>query len=97
MKISGFLNTEQASRVCAKALLQDLAVARVEGFIKHDYGYEARLDCIWDSKRATHRDAIAENNHLAAEMIKFDNQGCDHFQVSTWSVSDEIAYWTKRR
>jgi hypothetical protein len=98
MRISGFLTLEEASRECTEALLHNMAVARVEGFIKSETGYEARLDCIWDPKKpALHRDAIAQNNHLASHMIESDNEGCDYFQVSLWSVQDEIGYWAQRR
>lgn len=65
------LTPAAAIAVCKEAAQRGFVVARVEGGIWHNPGFEARLDCIWDGDDPPiDRNAADANNGRAAEFIK---------------------------
>lgn len=65
------LTTDAAIAVCLQAAGRGLLVARVEGGIWHDPGYEYRLDCIWEGEDPPVPEREAhDNNMVAAEFIR---------------------------
>jgi hypothetical protein len=85
--ISMKLTPEAALQVCSAAGSRGQAIARVEGGIWHDPGFEARIDCIWDASGPPFPRASAEsNNEAAAAFIR--EQSPDHtaFVITTMPV-----------
>lgn len=73
------LSREAAEGVCAQAAACGRIVSRIEGGIHDERGFEARLDCIWDSPEPRvwerPRPPIDEadartNNRLAIDYIE---------------------------
>ena len=65
------LTPTAAAQVCAEAAKNGSVVARVEGGIWHDPGFEARGDCIWDGIDPPVDSSKAEaNNVQAANFIR---------------------------
>jgi hypothetical protein len=65
------LSARAAADVCRSAAAHGLVVARVEGGIRDDSGFEARHDCIWDgADPPIDVDAAILNNNAAAEFIE---------------------------
>jgi hypothetical protein len=65
------LTPAAAIGVCEEAASRNLVVARIEGGIWHNPGFEARLDCIWDgADPPIDRRGAEANNARAAEFIK---------------------------
>ena len=65
------LSPSAAADVCRSAAAHGLVVARVEGGIRDDSGFEARLDCIWDgADPPIDVEAAILNNNSAAEFIE---------------------------
>jgi hypothetical protein len=90
------LTVSEAKQACLNAASAGIAVARFEGVIRRNSGFEARLDCIWEPKRAQDADDVVANNLDAAYQIEFDNEGCDHFILSTWPIEAELEYWRNK-
>lgn len=68
--VSMKLSPRAAADVCRSAAAHGLVVARVEGGIRDDSGFEARHDCIWDGVDPPIDVAAAiSNNNAAAEFI----------------------------
>lgn len=72
MKLTAFA----AIKVCQEASKRQLGIYRVEGGIWHNPGFEARIDCIWDSNlflignsRSVTLDELEGNNAKAEEFI----------------------------
>lgn len=69
------LSPEAAITVCLTASMRGFVVARVEGGIWHNPGFEARLDCIWDGADPPMDVATANRNNLdAAEFIREESK-----------------------
>ena len=65
------LTAAAAIDVCIEADLHGLVIARVEGGIWHNPGFEARVDCIWDGADPPIALLSArENNRRAADFIR---------------------------
>lgn len=90
------LGIQEAKRVCLGAASTGMAIARFEGFIRHEDGFEARLDCIWEPKPARTLEDVVANNADAAHQVEHDNDGCDHFILTMWPVEAELASWRKK-
>lgn len=74
------LSPEAASKVCLSAAGNGLVIARVEGGIWHEPGFEARYDCIWDGADPPLSVAEAEeNNRKAADFIEKESKAHDAF------------------
>ncbi|QHI99286.1 colicin immunity protein [Xylophilus rhododendri] len=63
------LSPEAALSVCKIATFRRVSIGRIEGGIFNASGFEARGDCVWDSKVAVIFDSPGENNELAAKFI----------------------------
>lgn len=62
---------EAAIAVCSSAARHGPVIARIEGGIWHNPGFEARYDCIWNgADPPIDFDAAAINNTEAAEFIE---------------------------
>lgn len=82
------LSADAAVEVCERASQHGLFIARVEGGVWHFPGFEARLDCIWDSVAFPIGDRAAEKNNLAAaDFIRSERQLHDAFIVTTSQVA----------
>ena len=69
--VSMRLSPKAAVAVCERAAPQGLIVARIEGGIWLDPGFESRLDCIWDGADPPLSQSEAHANNLkAAEFIQ---------------------------
>ncbi|WP_240648272.1 colicin immunity protein [Pararobbsia silviterrae] len=78
------MTTQAAIAVCSEAAERGLVVARIEGGIWHNPGFEARIDCIWDSAEYPPKvDAINTNNLAAANFIHAQERDYDVFIVTT--------------
>jgi hypothetical protein len=68
------LTPAAAIEVCKEAARRGLVVARIEGGIWHNPGFEARLDCIWDgADPPLDRQEAEANNVLAAEFVRSES------------------------
>lgn len=77
------LSTAAAVAVCENAVGHGLAIARVEGGIWHEPGFEARIDCIWDGDEPPVAPNAAErNNRLAAEFVRSEGATHDVFVIT---------------
>ena len=74
------LSPQAALKVCLSAAKHGLVVARIEGGIWHDPGFEARYDCIWNgADPPLSAEAATLNNILAAAFIEQESQLHDAF------------------
>ena len=65
------LTPEASVAVCRSAAGHGLVIARIEGGIWHDPGFEARYDCIWDgADPPLSAEAAQVNNDAAKEFIE---------------------------
>lgn len=65
------LTPKAALEVCLLAAKHDVVIARIEGGIWHNPGFEARSDCIWDGADPPISTHAAEANNLeAAEFVR---------------------------
>lgn len=55
--------------VCRTAAAHGLVIARIEGGMWHNPGFEARYDCIWDGASPPVTLAVAEKNNGEAERF----------------------------
>jgi hypothetical protein len=77
------LTTKAAIESCERAAECGFLVARVEGGIWRNPGFEARLDCIWDGLNPpVDRDTAEENNHIAAVFILSESAVHDVFVLT---------------
>ena len=68
------LTPTAAIGVCKEAAGRGLVVARIEGGIWHNPGFEARFDCIWDgSDPPINRQQAELNNLRAAEFVQSES------------------------
>lgn len=82
------LSADAAAEVCERASQLGFFIARIEGGIWNFPGFEARLDCIWDSVDVPIGDrAVEENNLAAAEFIRSERKLHDAFIVTTSQVA----------
>ena len=88
------LSLDAAVAVCMEAADRGLLVARVEGGIWHNPGFEARIDCIWDGSEPPldHAAAVA-NNIRAAEFIRREQSKHEAYVLTTPPLSG----WPHRR
>ena len=63
------LSAEAAIEVCKKATEKNLYILKIEGGIWHNPGFEARIDCIWDSLNDLSKTSVQENNQEAMNFI----------------------------
>ncbi|TDY26119.1 colicin-E5 Imm protein [Paraburkholderia sp. BL6665CI2N2] len=83
------LSTDAAIAVCREAAKRGLAISRIEGGIWHHPGFEARVDCIWDSSTiSTNMQAAHENNLAAIEFIISEQPEHDTFIITASSVEN---------
>ncbi len=84
------LSMEAALAVCAQALERGFVVARIEGGVWHNPGFEARLDCIWDGVQPPcSRHAAQKNNLAAADFIRSEQGQHDVFVLSTVPIATQ--------
>ena len=77
------LTPAAAVAVCEGAATRRLVVLRIEGGIRDETGFEARLDCIWDASEApTNPSGTHENNLSAARFIRNNSGGHNAFIVT---------------
>ena len=69
------LSPQAAIGVCARAAAEGLVVARIEGGIWLNPGFESRLDCIWDGADPPLTEAAAHTNNLLAAKFIQDQAG----------------------
>ena len=73
-----------ALNVCRTAANHGLIVARIEGGIWHDPGFEARYDSIWDGADPPLGVEVAVvNNNAAAEFVEGQSQTHSAFILTT--------------
>lgn len=79
------LEVDAAIQLCDLALDFDCMIARVEGGIWHNPGFESRLDCIWD--RSHILDEQPEKaNKSAKEFIKEESSEHNAFIITTQKI-----------
>lgn len=84
MKISA----EAAIAVCVEAAKRGLVVARVEGGVWHNPGFEACIDCIWDGLEPPISLEVAHANNLAAaDFVRAEDGRHDVFVLTTPSIT----------
>jgi Colicin-E5 Imm protein len=77
-----------AIAVCQSAARHGLVIARIEGGIWHNPGFEARYDCIWDgADPPIDLDAALANNMEAAEFIERQRHGHGAFILTAAPMS----------
>jgi hypothetical protein len=77
------LAVDAAIAVCEVAARRGYVVARIEGGIWHNPGFEARVDCIWDGADPPIDEESAHANNLAAiEFIRSEVPDHDTFIVT---------------
>jgi hypothetical protein len=83
------LTPAAAMDVCKEAAARRLIVLGVEGGIRSDEGFEARIDCIWDG-RGTQVDQVKaeENNLRAADFINKKSSEHNAFIVTVAPIAD---------
>jgi hypothetical protein len=83
-----YLTPAAAVDVCLDAARRGLLVARVEGGIWHDPGFEARIDCIWDgADPPIATSAAIRNNEEAADFIRAKSSDHDAFVLTAPPVT----------
>lgn len=74
------LSPQAAIDVCRSAASHGLVVARIEGGIWHDPGFEARYDCIWDgADPPLSAEAAQQNNDAAAAFVEKESKAHSAF------------------
>ncbi len=77
------LSPAAAVDVCLSASARGFVVARVEGGIWHNPGFEARTDCIWDGIDPPVDSATALRNNVdAAEFVREESAVHNSFVVT---------------
>lgn len=77
------LSADAAVAVCLDAANLGLVVARIEGGIWHDPGFEARIDCIWDGvDPPVDRETAEKNNRAAADFVRSERAVHDVFVIT---------------
>lgn len=75
-----YLTADAAVDVCLEAAQRGRVVARVEGGIWRNPGFEARVDCIWNGADPPIEISTATaNNGKAAEFIRVESNKHDAF------------------
>ncbi|MEB2502301.1 colicin immunity protein [Burkholderia anthinoferrum] len=88
------LTAEAAIAVCEQAAKHGVVVARIEGGIWRNPGFEARVDCIWDgADPPIDLDTAQRNNKRAAEFIRSESPPHDVFLVT----APPMTGWKPRR
>lgn len=82
------LTPDAAIRVSLAAAKNGLLIARVEGGIWHDPGFEARLDCIWDGASPPIDEVGADQNNTdAADFIREESHRHNAFVLTAPPLS----------
>lgn len=82
--VSMRLSPDAAIAVCQQAAARGIFVGRIEGGIKRDRQFEARVDCIWAGVEPPLSQAAAhENNLKAASFIKEKSDVHNAFILTT--------------
>jgi hypothetical protein len=77
------LTTKAAIETCERAAEYGFLVARVEGGIWRNPGFEARVDCIWDGlDPPVDRDTAEGNNRIAVDFILSESAVHDAFVLT---------------
>ncbi|WP_422649918.1 colicin immunity protein [Cupriavidus sp. H18C1] len=85
---NGKLSTAAAVAGFEKAIEYGLVIARVEGGIWHEPGFEARIDCIWDGDEPpVAPNAARRNNRLAAEVVRSEGAVHDVFVITASTLN----------
>jgi Colicin-E5 Imm protein len=88
------LTPAAAIKVCLSASTRGLLVARIEGGLWHNPGFEARTDCIWDGVDPPVNTATATKNDVdAAEFVREEGSEHNCFVVTAPPVDG----WPHRR
>lgn len=88
------LTPSAAAEVCLAAARRGLVIARVEGGIWHNPGFEARGDCIWDGVDSPVDESTAErNNTEAAEFVREERNVHSGFVIT----APPITGWLHRK
>jgi hypothetical protein len=80
------LSPKAACQVCIHAREYNLLVGRVEGGFWHHPGFEARLDCIWDSKYwvdSSDPEQVHASNLEGAKDILEESKVHNAFSITT--------------
>ncbi|MEX3934363.1 colicin immunity protein [Paraburkholderia phymatum] len=81
------LSAEAAIEVCMIAADRGLVIARIEGGIWHNPGFEARVDCIWDGiDPPTSVEDARLNNLAAADFVVSELDQHDTFVITAPSI-----------
>ncbi|WP_338640041.1 colicin immunity protein [Burkholderia pyrrocinia] len=85
------LASHAAVSVCKEAAARGILVIRIEGGIWHNPGFEARIDCIWDSKvmPPIDRDVAHASNMLAADFVESERLVHDVFIITSMMHSGD--------
>lgn len=81
------LSSSAAIDVCKECTRREMYVWRIEGGIWHNPGFEARIDCIWDScfnPKSNFNPSLEYNNRLAEEFVKEEMDSYDVFIVTIY-------------
>ena len=77
-----------AVEVCLEAIRHGLIVARIEGGLWRNPGFEARLDCIWNgADPPVESSAAIRNNREAADFIQSESRTHDAFVLTAPPLS----------
>jgi len=88
-----YLSAAAAIEVCLRAAGIGLLIARVEGGIWQNPGFEARVDCIWDGANPPIDDSGAErNNTEAIDFIRNESAAHSAFVLTAAPISG----WPKK-
>lgn len=78
------LTPSAAVEVCLAAAQRGFVIARVEGGIWHDPGFEPRVNCIWDGADPPIVESAAESNNIeAANFIRKEGQVHSGFVITS--------------
>ena len=82
------LSPDAAAIVCLLSASKGLVVARIEGGLWDETGFEARLDCIWDGldPPTTINQATLNNRDAAVFVLKMANEH-QAFIVTTFPLA----------
>lgn len=73
--------------ICRECIKKSIYIWRIEGGIWHNPGFEARVDCIWDSSYHPNLKVninVEENNTLAEEFIREESDIHDTFIITIY-------------
>ncbi|QOW59974.1 colicin transporter [Treponema pedis] len=81
------LSTLAAIDVCKECTHKGMYVWKIEGGVWHNPGFEAQIDCIWDSRfqpKNNFNPTLEDNNRLAENFVKEEMVNHDVFIVTIY-------------